>query len=107
MLVESLPPARCITKSVGIDRAPDDVFDFLADASNWPRFAVVNIQSISRTADAHWWRMETPRGPGQLRIFADRRNGILDHEFRNDEAHWRVPARVVGNGRGAEFLMTF
>jgi hypothetical protein len=51
--------------------------------------------------------MTTTRGQGQLRIRADASTGLLDHDFRDPQASWTVPARVVPNGRGAEFLITF
>jgi hypothetical protein len=51
--------------------------------------------------------MTTPRGTGQLRIRADAPTGLLDHDFRDPQASWTVPAWVVPNGRGAEFLITF
>jgi hypothetical protein len=35
-----------------------------------------------------------------------RRHGILDHDF-DAQADWTVYARVVPNGDGAEFLITF
>jgi hypothetical protein len=40
-------------------------------------------------------------------IRSDARSGILDHDFEDSQANWTVPARVVANGRGAEFMMTF
>lgn len=106
MTQEGTVPTRSITKSVAIDRSPDAVFSFIADPANWPRWAIVNVQSTNRSAEPGWWDMETPRGSGRLRIHAEPRFGILDHEFVNDEAYWAVPARVVPNGRGAEFMMT-
>ncbi len=90
-----------------IDRDPGEVFDYLADAANWPAWAVVNVRSVKPGAEPGWWEMGTPRGSGRLRINAERRFGILDHDFVNDEAHWTVPARVVSNGSGAELMMTF
>jgi hypothetical protein len=107
MTADQSLPVRSITKSVAIDRDPDAVFDYLADAANWPHWAVANVRSVSPSPQPGWWDMETPRGPGRLHIQGDRRFGILDHDFVNDEAHWTVPARVVRNGRGAEFMMTF
>ena len=42
--VSELPaPARSVTRSVTIDRPAGDVFAFLSDAANWPRWAVVNV----------------------------------------------------------------
>ncbi|WP_051789339.1 hypothetical protein [Streptomyces sp. NRRL S-1022] len=33
--------------------------------------------------------------------------GILDHDYVDDTAAWCVPARVVPNGDGADFMITF
>jgi hypothetical protein len=99
--------ARSITKSVAIDRTPGEVFAYLADARNWPRWAVVNVLAVEATSDPAWWRMTTPHGTGELRIRGDGFTGLLDHDFRDPQAAWTVPARVVRNGRGAEFLITF
>ncbi|WP_053660172.1 SRPBCC family protein [Streptomyces sp. MMG1121] len=96
-----------ITKSIGIDRPREEVFAFLADPANWPAWAVVNVQSIEPTEDPCWWRMSTPLGPARLGLRANAEFGILDHVFDDDTDSWRVPARVVPNGDGAEFMMTF
>jgi uncharacterized protein YndB with AHSA1/START domain len=98
---------RAITKSVAIDRAPEAVFAYIADAANWPRWAVVNVLKVAPSGAPGWWQMETPRGPGKLRIAAEPDHLLLDHEFVSDEAHWTVPARVVRDGAGALFMMTF
>jgi uncharacterized protein YbcV (DUF1398 family) len=101
------PAARSITKSVRIAREPQTVFDFLADLGNWPRWAVVNVKATSRSDDPDWWDMITPRGNARLRLRAEASRGILDHDFVDPQASWTVPARVVSNGDGAEFMMTF
>lgn len=100
-------PVRSITRSVTIDRPAADVHAYLSDARNWPQWAIVNVLAIEAAADPGWWQMTTPRGPGELRIRADASTGLLDHDFRDPQASWTVPARVVPNGRGAEFLITF
>jgi hypothetical protein len=33
--------------------------------------------------------------------------GILDHDFIDPQASWTAPARVIRNGEGAEFIITF
>ncbi len=33
--------------------------------------------------------------------------GILDHDYDDPQAKWTVPARVLANGQGTEFIMTF
>ncbi|WP_369394266.1 SRPBCC family protein [Streptomyces sp. CG1] len=96
-----------VTKTIGIDCPREQVFAFLADPANWPKWAVVNVQSIEPTDDPDWWRMSSPLGPARLGMRANAEFGILDHDFVDDTASWRVPARVVPNGDGAEFMITF
>jgi hypothetical protein len=98
---------RSATKTVRIDCDPRAAFDFLADLGNWPRWAVVNVKSTCRTNDPEWWEMITPRGTARLRMRADASYGILDHDFVDPQARWTVPARVIRNGDGAEFMITF
>ncbi|MFE2480737.1 hypothetical protein [Streptomyces sp. NPDC059389] len=33
--------------------------------------------------------------------------GMLDHDYVDEQASWQVPARVVANGTGSEFMITF
>ena len=97
---------RSVTKTVSIGAPPDKVFAFLADASNWPRWAIVNVKSVTK-AEGDWWEMLTPAGAARLRIRPQPHLGILDHDFVAPDAKWTVPARVVPNGTGALFMITF
>jgi uncharacterized protein YndB with AHSA1/START domain len=97
---------RSITKTISINRDPKVVFRFLADAANWPKWAIVNVLSVSPAEDG-WWDMQTPAGPAKLQIRSHEAHGILDHDFVAPEAQWTVPARVVPNAGGTEFLITF
>lgn len=38
---------------------------------------------------------------------ADAQHGILDHDFVDSQASWTVYARLIRNGSGAEFMITF
>lgn len=98
---------RSVTKIVRIACDPQAAFDFLADLGNWPLWAVVNVKSTSRTDDPDWWDMVTPHGTARLRMRACARHGILDHDFVDPQASWTVPARVVRNSDGTEFMITF
>lgn len=98
---------RSITKTVRIACDPKAAFAFLGDLGNWPRWAIVNVKSIRRGDDPEWWAMVTPRGAARLRMRADPSHGILDHDFVDSQANWTVPARVIRNGDGAEFMITF
>ncbi|MFI9244114.1 hypothetical protein ACIGXF_16345 [Streptomyces sp. NPDC053086] len=51
--------------------------------------------------------MTTPQGPARLRIRGNAELGTLDHDYVDEQASWQVPARVVANGTGAEFMITF
>ncbi|MFE9572770.1 hypothetical protein ACFYMW_30215 [Streptomyces sp. NPDC006692] len=86
---------------------PAVTWSLLADAANWPAWAIVNIKAIEPTDEPDWWLMATPQGPARLRIRGNAELGILDHEYLDDQASWQVPARVVANGTGAEFVITF
>lgn len=97
---------RVTTRTVSIDAPPKEVFAFLADPSTWPRWAVVNVKNI-RKAEGDWWEMQTPAGAARLRIRPQEHLGILDHDFVAPEASWTVPARVVPNGTGTLFMITF
>jgi hypothetical protein len=99
--------ARSVTKTVTIERPVPDVYAFLADAANWPAWAIVNIKAIEPADEPDWWLMTTPQGPARLRIRGNAELGILDHEYLDDQASWQVPARVVANGTGTEFMITF
>lgn len=95
-----------ITKTVSINAPVTKVFGFLSHAGNWPQWAIINVLSI-RASEGEWWEMETPMGQAKLRIRPDPLTGLLDHDFHAPDASWTVPARVVSNGDGCEFMMTF
>ena len=95
-----------VTKTIAIDAPMQRVFKFLADASNWPKWAIVNVKSVKPAPD-QWWDMETPSGMAKLRIRSNAEFGVLDHDFDAPDASWTVPARVVPNGNGCEFMITF
>jgi hypothetical protein len=89
-----------------MDAPIDRVFAFLSNAANWPKWAIVNVKSV-KPADDPWLDMETPAGMAKLRIRPNAEFGVLDHDFRAPDASWTVPARLVPNGRGCVFMITF
>jgi hypothetical protein len=96
-----------VTKTVFVKCPAKKLFYFLANAENWPRYAVHNVLAVRPGSDG-WWLIDTPRGPGRLRIGPDERTGVLDHEFIDaGEGRWVVPARVVPVGEGSLCVMTF
>jgi hypothetical protein len=106
---EQPAPTRCLIKSVTIDRPAADVHAFLAEVTNWPRWAIVNILSVGPSPHPGWWSIETPQGAAEIRLRADAATGTVDHDFRDPddpEDVAAVPARVVANGRGAHVSLT-
>jgi uncharacterized protein YndB with AHSA1/START domain len=98
--------SRSISKSVDLGTAPERAFDFLNDPMNWPKWAVVNMRSVKPGIDG-WYETETRQGKGQLKMLSNREWGLLDHRWKDPQASWAVPARVVPNGDGCTFVMTF
>lgn len=97
---------RSITKSVDLHVSPERAFEFLSDAENWPKWAIVNMKSAKRKAGG-WYDTETRQGKGRLKMMSNRELGLLDHLWKDSQASWTVPARVVPNGDGSTFMMTF
>lgn len=98
--------ASIVTKTVFINARPETVFAFLNQGENWQKFSIHNIYAIRPTGEGDW-NIETPRGPGRLRLKTNATFGIVDHEFIDPrEGTWQVPARVVSADDGAVFMMT-
>lgn len=98
--------ASIVTKTIFINARPETVFAFLNQGENWQKFSIHNISSIRPTGEGDW-NIETPRGPGRLRLKSNAMFGIVDHEFIDPrEGSWKVPARVVPAGEGSVFMMT-
>lgn len=97
--------ARSSIKSIDIKAAFDKVYDFLAEPLNWPQYAVVNLRSVER-GEKGWYKTVTRFGEGHLKIDPVKEWGILDHTWKDPQASWAVPTRVVANGKGATVMMT-
>lgn len=98
--------SRSITKSVDLCVTPERAWGYLSDPMNWPKWAVINMKSVRPRLDG-WYEMETRQGKGQLRMQTNEALGLLDHVWKDPQASWIVPARVVANGEGCTFVMTF
>lgn len=98
--------SRSITKVVDLRVSPERALDFLSDPENWPKWAIVNMKSVKLATDG-WYDTETRQGKGQLKMLSNKALGLLDHVWKDPQASWTVPARVVPNGEGSTFMMTF
>lgn len=91
--------------SVSIARGPREVYDFVSNPANLPRWASGIGSSIEQVKGE--WVAQTPNGPVKVR-FAPRNDlGVLDHYVTiAPGVEICVPMRVVPNGNGSELMFT-
>jgi hypothetical protein len=93
------------TLSVSIDRAPADVYAFVAQPTNLTRWAGGLARSVRRDGDG--WVVEMPQGTVGFRFVGDNDLGVLDHTVTiAPGVEILNPMRVVPNGSGSEMLFT-
>jgi hypothetical protein len=100
-------PSLLVTRiiSVSIDRPSREVYDFVSNPANLPRWASGIGASIEQVKGE--WVAQTSNGPVEVR-FAPRNNlGVLDHYVTLPTgAVMYVPLRVIPNGSGSELTFT-
>jgi hypothetical protein len=91
--------------SIFIARDPREVYDFVSNPANLPRWASGIGTSIKNINGA--WVADTPNGPVKVR-FAPRNDfGVLDHYVTIVPGiELYVPMRVVPNSSGSELTFT-
>ena len=88
-----------------IERSAADVYEFVSDPANVPRWAV-GLATVVENVDGRWLL-----GPGADRAsvaFAERNTfGVVDHEVTlpSGEVVY-VPMRVIRNGDGCDVVLT-
>lgn len=98
-----LREARTLTISIACP--PDDVWAFVADAANLPRWATASFHSVRRDGDH--WVLDTPDGEVTLRFVEPNPFGVLDQVVTLPSGlAIHVPMRVVPNGDGSEVIFT-
>ena len=91
------------TLAVSIDCAPGQVYDFVSDPRNLPRWSFFG--SVIRSGDQ--WVADTPDGPVGIRFVEANELGVLDHYVKlGSGVEIYVPMRVILNGEGSEVLFT-
>lgn len=91
--------------TIAVDRTPEEVYDFVSNPANLPRWASGLGTSI-KNVDGKW-TADTPSGPITIR-FAPRNDlGVLDHYVTiAPGVEVYVPMRVIPNGSGSELTFT-
>lgn len=96
---------RSRTLSVSIERPPEQVYRFVSDPANLPKWATAFCLSVSKSEGE--WVVETPNGPVGIRFAEPNEWGVLDHTVTvSPGVEIRVPMRVIPNGSGSEVLFT-
>jgi Polyketide cyclase / dehydrase and lipid transport len=93
------------TLSVSIDCPPDQVYAFVSNPANLPRWATAFAQSVRQTGSG--WIVETRDGPMGIEFVAENEFGVLDHTVTLESGTEILnPMRVVPNGSGSEVIFT-
>jgi uncharacterized protein YndB with AHSA1/START domain len=91
--------------SITIRRPPDDVYAFVVNPANLPRWAKGLSGSI-REIDGEWVA-DSPMGKVKVRFAPRNPFGVLDHDVVLESGITvRNPLRVVANGDGSELTFT-
>jgi uncharacterized protein YndB with AHSA1/START domain len=93
------------TSTIVIEARPDDVFDFVSEPENQPRWAVNFVRS-TRPLGGGRHAMETPFGEMVYRVDADALRGVIDWAFETPDGGSVLPARVVPHAGGSLFTFT-
>lgn len=96
---------RSRTLSVSIERQPQEVYRFISDPQNLPKWATSFCQSVKKSRDE--WIVETPLGPMKIRFVERNDFGVLDHYVSpTPDQEILNLMRVVPNGTGSEVIFT-
>ena len=91
--------------SVYIDRPVGEVYAFVADPANLPRWAPGLGSSMVRIGDN--WFVETPEGRVRVTFAPNNEFGVLDHEVLTPSGETvYVPLRAIASGTGCEVVFT-
>lgn len=96
---------RANTRAVTIPASVEEVFAFLGDPGNLPRWAVGFARGIRRDGDE--WIVETAAGAFPVRYGIDTERGTIDiHTSVAPGVVASAFSRVLANGSGAEYVFT-
>ena len=91
--------------SVSIERPPDEVYSFVSNPENLPKWATGLGGSIKKMNGE--WIADAPMGKIKIRFAEENKFGILDHEVVLESGVTiKNPMRVIANGKGSEIFFT-
>ena len=97
-----------VTKHLGVTiaRPFEQVYTFLKEPENFPKWASGLGDSLVSAANGTW-SIQTPAGRMQLRFTTDNEYGILDHWLLTEEGDTiYVPLRALKHPSGTEVVLT-
>ncbi|MEV4539644.1 SRPBCC family protein [Asanoa sp. NPDC049518] len=91
--------------SVAIARSPAEVYAFVANPENLPRWAAGLTGAVERVGER--WVGDTPDGPIVIMFAPPNPFGVLDHDvtFPSGQTFYN-PMRVFANADGSEVVFT-
>jgi len=93
------------TLSVSVGRKPAEIYDFILDPENLPRWAPAFSQSAIKSGNE--WKVESPDGLVTIRFVERNEFGVLDHWVTMPSGQVVLnPMRVIPNGDGSEVVFT-
>ena len=93
------------TVSIGVERLPGAVYDYVRDPRHLPVWAPSFAKSVHRRGDS--WVVETGLESLGFSFVAPNVLGVLDHRVTGANGLNSVnPMRVIANGEGSEVLFT-
>lgn len=91
--------------SVSINRAPKDVYAFIADGNNLTQWATGLGTTFRRDGDQ--WIAQGPLGTARVRLAKPNEFGVADHTVTLESGvSVHNPLRVVPNGAGSTVIFT-
>jgi len=91
--------------SISINRPPVEVYDFVVNYENLPKWAAGLSNGITKLGDD--WVADSPMGRVKVKFVEANTLGVLDHDVTLPSGEViRNPMRVVPNGGGSELTFT-
>jgi hypothetical protein len=96
---------RSQTLSVSVECSPGQVYEFVSNPENLPKWARAFCRSVRRSEGD--WIVETSDGPMRITFVEQNEFGVLDH-YVSPAPGLEIlnPMRVVPNGSGSEVIFT-
>jgi len=90
---------RSRTISINVKKKTGDAFDAILQVP--PK-----MMPDAKMNDDGWWSFTGPHGQSRLKFDENKSQGILDHQYIDEESSWNVPMRVISSGDSSEVVIT-